>query len=29
MESGLEAEPAMVDRVGPNVASITIKKKTN
>jgi hypothetical protein len=29
MESGLEAEPAMVDRVGPNVASITIKKKMN
>jgi hypothetical protein len=29
MESGLAAEPAMVDRVGPNVASITIKKKMN
>jgi len=29
MDSGAEAEPAMVDRVGPSVIAITIKKKTN
>jgi hypothetical protein len=29
MDSGAETEPAMVDRVGPSVIAITIKKKTN
>ena len=29
MDSGAEAEPAIVDRVGPSVIAITIKKKTN
>ena len=29
MDSGAEAEPATVDRVGPSVIAITIEKKTN